>query len=297
VPGYLGGVEPLSKWSVAELRAELRILNLTVSGNKQELYERLLEASVIEEDWEDEPEGERFDFDFDGMGRATLRTVKRFRVLIAAILIAGVLVGAVAFAGLTLLDIFQREEAPVAKVHMWQFTLEENNQTEVQTMFVLDDTTETISVVVPAPNNLSSVYIGAYWQESDEQPGGIVGCDEVTVEIVLTDVNNTALYTLSGTGATSQECDADGTEPWDHIWYQYDLDMPNVTSFEGTEDEALAIWDTFTGIGTGEWFIDVSVDTYAVWGSVCDCEDGEDVRLTVSYTEYVVVMSTVSPNE
>ena len=60
---------------MAELRAELSRLNLTVSGNKQELYERLLEAGEIEEDWEDEsdwddePEDERFDIDFAGMGR------------------------------------------------------------------------------------------------------------------------------------------------------------------------------------------------------------------------------------
>jgi hypothetical protein len=288
-------VEPIGKWTVVELRAELERLDLGVSGNKQELYQRLLDMDEIEEDWEDEPEDEGFDF--TEMGLTALRTAKRYRVPIAAVLIVTLLVGAMAFGGRALLDLLKEEEAVEAQVHMWEFTLEERNLTNVQTMFVEDGDTETISVLIPAPKNLSSVYIGVYWQETDEQPGGIVGCDQVTVVNTLTDVNKTNLYTLSSTEATSQECDADGTEPWDHIWYQYDLDLPNVTSFEGTEEEALAVWDAYTGIGTGEWFIEISVDTYATWGPVCDCEDGEEVRLTVSTIEYEVAMSTVAPDD
>ena len=288
-------MEPIGKWTVVELRAELERLDLGVSGNKQELYQRLLDMNEIEEDWEDEPEDEGFDF--TEMGLTALRTARRYRVPIAAILIVTLLVGAMAFGGRALLDLLKEEKAAEAQVHMWEFTFEERNLTNVQTMFVEDDATETISVLIPAPKNLSSVYIGAYWRETDEQPGGIVGCDQVTVGITLTAVNKTNLYTLSSTEATSQECDADGTEPWDHIWYQYDLDLPNVTSFEGTEEEALAVWDAYTGIGTGEWFIEISVDTYAIWGTVCDCEDGEEVRLTVSTIEYEVAMSTVAPDD
>ena len=41
--------------------------------------------------------------------------------------------------------------------------------------------------------------------------------------------------------------------------------------------------------------IDLTVDTYTLWGPVCDCEDGEDVRLTVSYIEYDVNMAKVAP--
>jgi len=296
-------VDPVDEWTVAELKAELRRLDLPVSGNKQELYERLLDDSDFEEVLEaeevleDEQEDEGFEFDFAAMSQATLRTLILYRVQIASILIVGLLVGAVAFGGPALLDVFQPKEAPEPEVHMWQFSLDERSSEKVQTIFIEDDTTETISVVVPAPANLSSIYIGAYWRESDEQPGGIVGCDEVTLQLVLTDVNKTALYTLSNTEATSQECDADGTEPWDHIWFQYDLNLPNVSSFEGTEEEAFAFWETFTGIGTGEWFIDIRVDTYTVWGTVCDCEDGEEVRLTVSYIDYEVEISKVSPDE
>ena len=294
-------MDPSSEWTVVELRAELKRLNLSVSGNKQELYERLLEASEIVEDleddsdWEYEPEEGSSDIDFAVMGQNVLRTVRRYKVPITAILIVVVLVGAVAFAGMKVLDVFKQDEVAEVEPIMWQFTIQENELTEVQTIFVEDDATETISLMIPISRNLSSVYFGAYWGESDEQPGGIVGCDEVTVEVVLTDVDKTALYSLSSTEASSQDCDADGTEPWDHIWYQYDLDLPSITSFEGTEEEALAIWDTFTGIGTGEWFIEISVDTYAVWGTVCDCEDGEEVQLTVSYTEYEVEISKPIP--
>ena len=39
------------------------------------------------------------------------------------------------------------------------------------------------------------------------------------------------------------------------------------------------------------------MDTYTLWGPVCDCEDGEDVRLTVSYIEYDVNMAKVTPSD
>ena len=84
-------------------------LDLGVSGNKQELYQRLLEMNEIEEDWEDEPEDEGFDF--TEMGLAALRTARRYRVPIAAVLIVTLLVGAMAFGGRALLDLLKEEEA------------------------------------------------------------------------------------------------------------------------------------------------------------------------------------------
>ncbi|HJO42375.1 MAG TPA: hypothetical protein QF508_03105, partial [Candidatus Thalassarchaeaceae archaeon] len=180
---------------------------------------------------------------------------------------------------------------------IWEFSFENNNQTEVQTFFVNDDSTETVTLAIPIPNNVSEVYVGAYWGEEDEQPGGIVGCDMVTVEVFETAVSKANLYTLSSTDASSQDCDADKTEPWDKIWYHYFLDIPNSSGFEGTEEEARELWELYNGTGTGEWRIDVSVDVYTLWGTVCDCEDGEDVRLTISYIEYEVKMSVMTDDE
>ena len=280
-------MEPLDEWTVAELKAELKELGVSNSGNKQELYERLLEF--------EEEEGDEDGFDASELGRSIIGAVVRNRIALGAVFAVAILVAAVAFAVPMLLDMIQPDKAVEPEVHIWEFTLEEKNWTNVKSYFIDDDATERVPVVVPLPNNLSSVYIGAYWGEADEQPGGIIGCDEVTVEVFTTDVNKTNLYSLSNTDAASSDCDADGTEPWDHIWYQYDLELPNITGFEGTEEEALAIWDTYTGIGTGEWIIDLTVDTYTLWGPVCDCEDGEDVRLTVSYIEYDVNMAKAQP--
>ena len=122
-----------------------------------------------------------------------------------------------------------------------------------------------------------------------------MGCDKVTVEVYDSSVNKSNQYSLSNTDAMSQDCDADKTEPWDKIWYQYTLDLPNMTGFEGTQEEALELWEQYNGIGTGEWRIDVTVDVYTLWGTVCDCEDGEEVRLTISYIEYEVNMAKVVP--
>ena len=97
-------------------------------------------------------------------------------------------------------------------------------------------------------------------------------------------------------GRIQRLCEGDGRRtPWDKIWYQYTLVLPNMTGFEGTQEEALALWEQYNGIGTGEWRIDVTVDVYTLWGTVCDCEDGEDVQLTISYIEYEVNMAKVMP--
>ena len=294
-------VDPIGEWTVAELKAELKELDLSIGGNKQELYERLLDHSDYErdeEDWDDDDNYEDWDertqIDFTAIGLTTVRTLVRLRIPILSVLIAGLLVTAAA-AGLP--KLFEKKEVAEPEIHVWQFTVNDHEQTDIQSYFIEDDTTERVVMTLSFPMNISSVYIGAYFQESDEQPGGIIGCDKVTMELLLTDVNKTNLYSLSSTDATSQNCDADETEPWDQIWYQYDLDLPNATNFEGTEEEALALWDAYTGTGTGEWNIDISVDVYTLWGPACDCEDGEDVRLTLKYTEYEVSMEIVQPEE
>ena len=282
-------MEAIDEWTVAELRAELEELELVTTGNKQDLYDRLLD---YEEEWGDDGAS--------GLSNTVggiFNIVIRNRVALGAVIGVLLLLSAIVVAGPVVIDMIMPAEEDPPEVSNWEFSFEEKNWTEIQTFFVNDDSTETVSLLIPMPNNVSEVYIGAYWGEEDEQPGGIVGCDLVTVEVFETSVSKPHLYTLSNTDASSQDCDADKTEPWDKIWYHYFLDIPNSTGFEGTEEEARESWDLYNGSGTGEWRIDVSVDTYAVWGTVCDCEDGEDVRLTISYIEYEVKMSIMSEGD
>ena len=282
-------MEPIGEWTVAELKAELEELDLVTTGNKQNLYDRLLD---YEEEWGDDGDS--------GLSNAVggiFNILIRNRVVLGAVIGVLLLLSAIVVAGPILIDMIMPAEEEPPEVGIWEFSFEQKNTTDVQTFFVNDDSTETVTLLIPMPNNVSEVYIGAYWGEEDEQPGGIVGCDLVTVEVFETSVSKPHLYTLSNTDASSQDCDADKTEPWDKIWYHYFLDIPNSTGFEGTEEEARESWDLYNGSGTGEWRIDVSVDTYAVWGTVCDCEDGEDVRLTISYIEYEVKMSIMSEGD
>jgi len=282
-------VEAIDEWTVAELRAELEELELVTAGNKQDLYDRLLD---YEEEW-----GDDGDSGLSNTVGGIFNIVIRNRVALGAVIGVLLLLSAIVVAGPIVIDMIMPAEEEPPEVSNWEFSFEEKNWTEIQTFFVNDDSTETVSLLIPMPNNVSEVYIGAYWGEEDEEPGGIVGCDLVTVEVSETSVTKPHLYTLSSTDASSQDCDADKTEPWDKIWYHYFLDIPNSTGFEGTEEEARESWDLYNGSGTGEWRIDVSVDTYAVWGTVCDCEDGEDVRLTISYIEYEVKMSIMSEGD
>ena len=282
-------VEPIDEWSSTELKAELEELDLSTSGNKQELYDRLLE-------YEDEWGENRGPGISDQFGRVVIIVVSN-RVALGAVAGVLVLVSAIVLAGPVVIDMIMpaSEEAPEKGI--WEFTFEQKNTTDVQTYFINDDTTEVVTLNIPMPNNVSKIYIGAYWGEEDEQPGGIVGCDMVTVAVYDTGVSKTQLYSLSSTDASSQDCDADKTEPWDKIWYDYSLDIPNASGFEGTEEEARASWELYNGTGTGEWRIEIRVDTYAVWGTICDCEDGEEVTLTISYVEYQVKMSLITQEE
>ena len=282
-------MEAIDEWTVAELRAELEELELVTTGNKQDLYDRLLD---YEEEW-----GDDGDSGLSNTVGGIFNIVIRNRVALGAVIGVLLLLSAIVVAGPVVIDMIMPAEEEPPEVSNWEFSFEEKNWTEIQTFFVNDDSTETVSLLIPMPNNVSEVYIGAYWGEEDEEPGGIVGCDLVTVEVSETSVSKPHLYTLSSTDASSQDCDADKTEPWDKIWYHYFLDIPNSTGFEGTEEEARELWNLYNGSGTGEWRIDVSVDTYAVWGTVCDCEDGEDVRLTISYIEYEVKMSIMSEGD
>ena len=282
-------MEPIDEWSSTELKAELEELDLSTSGNKQELYDRLLE---YEDEW-----GENSGPGISDVFGRIVNIVVSNRVALGAVAGVLVLVSAIVLAGPVVIDMIvpASEEAPEKGI--WEFTFEQKNTTDVQTYFINDDTTEVVTLNIPMPNNVSKIYIGAYWGEEDEQPGGIVGCDMVTVEVYDTGVSKPQLYSLSSTDASSQDCDADKTEPWDKIWYDYSLDIPNASGFEGTEEEALASWELYNGTGTGEWRIEIRVDTYAVWGTICDCEDGEEVALTISYVEYQVKMSLITQEE
>ena len=282
-------MEPIDEWSSTELKAELEELDLSTSGNKQELYDRLLE---YEDEW-----GEYSGPGISDVFGRVVNIVVSNRVALGAVAGVLVLVSAIVLAGPVVIDMIMpaSEEAPEKGI--WEFTFEQKNTTDVQTYFINDDTTEVVTLNIPMPNNVSKIYIGAYWGEEDEQPGGIVGCDMVTVEVYDTGVSKSQLYSLSSTDASSQDCDADKTEPWDKIWYDYSLDIPNASGFEGTEEEALASWELYNGTGTGERRIEIRVDTYAVWGTICDCEDGEEVTLTISYVEYQVKMSLITQEE
>ena len=282
-------MEPIDEWSSAELKAELKELDLSTSGNKQELYDRLLE---YEDEWREDSESGISDI----FGRI-VNIVVRNRVALGAVAGVLVLVSAIVVGGPVVIEMVMPAEEEVPEEGVWEFTFEQKNWTDVQTYFINDDTTEIVTLNIPMPNNVSNIYIGAYWGEEDEQPGGIVGCDMVTVEVFDTAVTKPQLYSLSSTDASSQDCDADKTEPWDKIWYDYSLDIPDASGFEGTEEEARESWELYNGTGTGEWRIEIRVDTYAVWGTVCDCEDGEEVTLTISYIEYEVKMSLISQEE
>ena len=282
-------MEPIDEWSSAELKAELKELDLSTSGNKQELYDRLLE---YEDEWREDSESGISDI----FGRI-VNIVVRNRGALGAVTGVLVLVSAIVVAGPVVIEMVMPAEEEVPEEGVWEFTFEQKNWTDVQTYFINDDTTEIVTLNIPMPNNVSNIYIGAYWGEEDEQPGGIVGCDMVTVEVFDTAVTKPQLYSLSSTDASSQDCDADKTEPWDKIWYDYSLDIPDASGFEGTEEEARESWELYNGTGTGEWRIEIRVDTYAVWGTVCDCEDGEEVTLTISYIEYEVKMSLISQEE
>ncbi|MEC7706987.1 MAG: SAP domain-containing protein, partial [Candidatus Thermoplasmatota archaeon] len=174
-------MEPADEWTVAELKAELEDLDLPTGGNKQDLYDRLLE---YDEEWEDEGGS-----DFSKVVSGVTALVVRNRVALGAGLGVLLLLSAVVVAGPVVIDMIMPPEEEPPEVSIWEFSFENNNQTDVQTFFVNDDSTETVTLVIPMPNNVSEVYVGAYWGEEDEEPGGIVGCDMVTVEVFETAVS------------------------------------------------------------------------------------------------------------
>ena len=170
-------MEPIDEWTVAELKTELKDLGLSNGGNKEELYNRLLEYEGDdgwdEDDWEEEDSG----FDASEMVASFTGAALRNRVGIAAVLGVVMLVAAVVVAGPAVIDMLIPDKEAGPEVNVWEFTLQERNQTDVQSFFVNDDATENVVLSISLPSNVSSVYVGAYWGEEDEQPGGIVGCD------------------------------------------------------------------------------------------------------------------------
>ena len=158
-------MEPIDEWSSAELKAELKDLDLSTSGNKQELYDRLVE---YEDDWVEDSESGISDI----FGRVA-NIVVRNRVALGAVAGVLVLVSAIVLAGPVVIDMIMPASEEPPEKGTWEFTFEQKNTTDVQTYFINDDTTEMVTLNIPMPNNVSKIYIGAYWGEEDEQPGGI----------------------------------------------------------------------------------------------------------------------------
>jgi len=148
------GVEPIDEWTSAELKAELKELGLSSGGNKQDLYDRLLE---YEEEWE----GESGPGVSDALG-GVANLILRNRVALGAIVGVLLLLSAIVVAGPVVIGIIMPAEEEAPEVGVWDFALEQKNWTEIQTFFVNDDATETVTLTIPMPNNVSEVYIGAY---------------------------------------------------------------------------------------------------------------------------------------
>ena len=100
-------MEPIDEWSSAELKAELKELDLSTSGNKQELYDRLLE---YEDEWREDSESGISDI----FGRI-VNIVVRNRVALGAVAGVLVLVSAIVVAGPVVIEMVMpaEEEAPL----------------------------------------------------------------------------------------------------------------------------------------------------------------------------------------
>ncbi|RZD49299.1 MAG: hypothetical protein CXT65_06010 [Methanobacteriota archaeon] len=85
-------MEPIDEWTVAELKGELKELGLSNSGNKEKLYNRLLEYEEDEEwdedDWDERDSG----FDASELVASLTGAALRNRVAIAAVLGVAMLV-------------------------------------------------------------------------------------------------------------------------------------------------------------------------------------------------------------
>ena len=125
-------------------------MGLSSSGNKQELYDRLLE---YEEDW-DEEEGT----DFSEVVSRAVAVILRNRVALGAVAGVLLLLSAIVVAGPVVIDMIMPAEEKAPEVSVWEFSFEEKNHTDVQTFFVNDDSTETIILVIPMPT-LSLIHI------------------------------------------------------------------------------------------------------------------------------------------
>ena len=86
--------------------------------------------------------------------------VVRNRVAIGAVVAVVMLVVAGGVAGPSVLEMIIPAKEAEPEVSVWEFTIEERNQTDIQTFFVNDDATETVILSIPLPRNLSSVYVG-----------------------------------------------------------------------------------------------------------------------------------------
>ena len=98
-------MEAIDEWTVAELRAELEELELVTTGNKQDLYDRLLD---YEEEW-----GDDGDSGLSNTVGGIFNIVIRNRVALGAVIGVLLLLSAIVVAGPVVIDmIMPAEEDP-----------------------------------------------------------------------------------------------------------------------------------------------------------------------------------------
>jgi hypothetical protein len=235
-----------------------------------------------DESWDDVEIGEGFDF--IEIAKSALILLIRFRLPLIAILFVGILIGS---ATVVIPMIFEKEEAIGPQSHFWRFDVERVIGGAEHSVFVEDGTTEEISFAFEQPTNVSYVYVGAHFSENNEN-FGVNLCDYVTVVINLQTVNRTDRYDTSQTESRTNDCNVEG----DAIWYHYNLTLPPIIEFEGTEEEALSEWENVVGTGVGVWVIEITVDSQSVL-----VDEGEDVDITINFEEFRVSMVIIEEGD
>ena len=245
-------------------------------------HEEVFDGDEFDEDWDDENIDESFDF--IEIVKLTLNLLLRFRLPLIAILLVGIIIGS---ATVVVPMLFAKEEASGPQSHFWRFDVERVIGGAEHSVFVEDGTTEEISFAFEQPTNVSYVYVGAHFSENNENVG-INLCDYVTVVINLQTVNRTDRYDTSQTESRTNDCNVEG----DAIWYHYNLTLPPIIEFEGTEEEALSQWENVVGTGVGVWVIEITVDSQSIL-----VDEGEDVDITINFEEFRVSMVIIEERE
>ena len=245
-------------------------------------HEEGFDGDEFDEDWDDENIDD--EFDFIEIVKSTLNLLLRFRSPLIAILLVGILIGS---ATIVVPMLFAKEEVSGPQSHLWRFDVQRVNGGTDHSVFVEDGTTEEISFVFEQPTNVSHVYVGAHFSENNENVG-INLCDYVTVVINLQTVNRTDRYETSQTESRTNDCNVEG----DAIWYHYNLTLPSIIEFEGTEEDARSQWENVVGTGVGIWIIEITVDSQSIL-----VDEGEDVDITIISEEFQVSMVIIEESE